>query len=148
MVKILDGDKPEREPEDVIEAKFRQFVWLKREVESLGSVQSGLKSDLLQALEALGEEDDKGHLWFEFPSPVEGYAAMQRQRRVSQKLDEEAAEEILTAKGLTDRCYKTVRVLDEDEVMALLYEGVLTEADVDQMFPKTISYAFVPSKSR
>jgi hypothetical protein len=38
-------------------------------------------------------------------------------------------------------------VLNEDQVMACLYEGLLTEEDVDSMFPKKIIWAFIPSKS-
>jgi hypothetical protein len=38
-------------------------------------------------------------------------------------------------------------VLDEDADMACLYEGLLSEEDVDTMFPKKITWAFVPSKS-
>ena len=78
---------------------------------------------------------------------VDGYRALQRQRRVSQKLDPEAAETLLKAKGLDARCYQLLPVLDEDAVMSCLYEGLLTEEEVDAMFPKSIVWAFVPSKS-
>ena len=37
-------------------------------------------------------------------------------------------------------------VLKEDEVMACLYEGLITEEEVDKMFPKKVSYAFLTSK--
>jgi hypothetical protein len=40
-----------------------------------------------------------------------------------------------------------VPMLDESEVMACLYEGLLTEEEIDSMFPKSVSYAFIPSKS-
>ena len=45
------------------------------------------------------------------------------------------------------RCYTIQPVLNEDEVMACLYEGLLTEAEVDMMFTKKIVWAFIPSKS-
>jgi hypothetical protein len=33
-------------------------------------------------------------------------------------------------------------MLDEAEVMACLYEGLLAEEDIDAMFTKKVSYAF------
>ena len=35
-----------------------------------------------------------------------------------------------------------VPVLVESEVMACLYDGLLTEEEIDEMFPKSVSYAF------
>jgi hypothetical protein len=40
-----------------------------------------------------------------------------------------------------------VPMLDEAEVMACLYEGLLTEEEIDEMFPKKVSYAFLTSKA-
>jgi hypothetical protein len=78
---------------------------------------------------------------------VDGYRSLQRQRKVSQSLDPAEANRILTAKGLADRCYSMEPVLNEDQVMSCLYEGLLTEEDIDTMFPKKIIWAFIPSKS-
>jgi len=58
----------------------------------------------------------------------------------------DAAVAILATKGLADRCIKTLPTVDEDEVMACLYDGLLTEGDVDKMFPKTVTYAFYTKK--
>lgn len=73
--------------------------------------------------------------------------SLKRERRVSQSLDMDAAIVILTQKGLAERCIKPVPTIAEDEVMAALYEGKLTEEDVDTMFPKKVTWAFITSKS-
>lgn len=128
--------------------KFREFVLLKGQIDDLTSRQNVIKGELTKVLQEEGIEDDKGHLWLDLPYEVGGYRSIQRQRRVSQKLDAERAEELLTDRGLQDRCYKMMPVLDEDEVMACLYEGLLSEEDVDEMFKKTITWAFVPQKRK
>jgi hypothetical protein len=38
-------------------------------------------------------------------------------------------------------------MIEEDAVMGALYLGELTEEEVDQIFPKTITWAFVPKKA-
>jgi len=148
MPKIVDENSDEIFMTDVdsVTADFKHFSILKREIETLKKLQDEVKARLMEILDRYGDEDDKGHLWYDFEMPVDGYKGMQKQRRVSQKLDEDAAEEILTKKGLYDACYVLQPVLQEDAVMACLYEGLLTEEDIDTMFPKTVNWAFVPTK--
>lgn len=147
MIHILDDARPEPTQDESLVADFRQFCWLKKSITAYQLEQDRLKARLLSELEEHGEVDEKGHAYAYFPEPVEGYDRLQRQRRVSHKVDDNAVEEILTAKGVRDKCFKLVEVLDEDAVMGLLYEGILSEADIDTMFPKTVSYAFVPVKA-
>lgn len=125
---------------------FKAYVHLKKQIDDLSALQSQIKKKLIEFVEIHGEADDKGHIWFDLPEEFEGYKGMQKQRRVSQKLDIDAAQEILNELGLSERCIKMVPSLDEDEVMACLYEGLLTEDQIDEMFPKTITWAFVPTK--
>jgi hypothetical protein len=126
--------------------KVREYLTYKKRIDQLTKDQSVVKNELMSVVEEQGIEDDKGHLWLELPEEVDGYVSLQRQRRVSQKLDMDTAVALLAAKGLADRCIKPMPTIDEDEVMAALYEGLLTEDDIDKMFPKTITWAFVPSK--
>jgi hypothetical protein len=129
-----------------IMAKVREFVSFKNRIDDLTKSQNVIKAELMEFVDSNGIEDDKGHLWYELPEEVDGVVSLQRQRRVSQKLDMDAAEILLKKKGLYDRCVKMVPILEEDEVMACLYSDLLTEDEVDEMFPKTITWAFVPSK--
>lgn len=145
MTTILPPSRSPKEDNGFI-SKVRAFLTLKRRIDDLVKEQSELKTYLSDVVDEFGEFDAKGHRIFELPEEVEGYVSLQRQRRVSQKLDPEEAERILKEKNLTDRCYKLLPVLDEDAVMACLYEGLLTEEDIDTMFPKTETWAFIPLK--
>jgi hypothetical protein len=140
--------EPTRKPtlENPLVAKFREFISYKRRIDDLTKSQNDLKAELNEYVEENGEEDDKGHLWVTLPEEVDGYVGMQRQRRVSQSLDMDAAIVLLTKKGLAQQCIKSIPTIDEDEVMACLYDGKLTEAEVDAMYPKKITWAFIPSK--
>ena len=144
MVKVIEKEPPKHEPEIV--AKVRHYIVLKNRIDDLSKEQSTLKSELSEIVDEQGLPDEKGHIWLELPQEVDGYVSLQRQRRVSQSLDQEVADKILREKGIYDRCFKMVPVLDEAEVMACLYEDLLTEEEIDEMFPKTVSYAFIPSK--
>lgn len=126
--------------------KVRKFVSIKRQIDDLTKEQSTLKTYLSDLVENDGEPDEKGHIFYELPEEVDGYVSLQRQRRVSQSLDAEEAEKRLKAKDLYSRCYQMLPVLDEDAVMSCLYEGLLTEEDIDAMFPKKESWAFIPVK--
>jgi len=144
MPKIVDSENSRAF--DEVSAQFSEFILLKKKIDELSKRQNEIKGELSKIVEQYGDPDDKGHVWFDLPQEIEGYAAMQRQKRISQRLDEETAEALLKERGLYDRCFRLMPVLDEDEVMACLYEGLITEADVDNMFPKNITWAFVPSK--
>ena len=145
MPKVIERNLPtEGNP---IVNKVRKYVSLRGRIEDLTKEQSVLKIELAEIVDNEGTPDEKGHIWYSLPEEVDGYRSLQRQRKVSQKLDEDTARTILKQKGLTDRCYKLVPVLDESEVMACLYEDLLSEEEVDSVFPKSVSYAFIPSKS-
>ncbi len=138
---------PDKKPVDSILSKVQHFINLKRRIEDLTKEQSVVKSFLSDLVDAEGEPDDKGHLWYPLEQEVEGYRSLQRQRKISQTLNSDEAFRILQEKNLHGRCYTIQPVLNEDEVMACLYEGLLTEAEVDMMFTKKIVWAFIPSKS-
>jgi len=142
-------EKPSRSvsADDGVLGKVRNFVFLKNKIDDATKELTQVKSYLSDLVDSDGEEDDKGHKWYQLPEEVGGYVSLKRERRVSQSLDLDEAERILKEKGLESRCFRTMPVLDEDAVMACLYEGLLSEEDVDTMFPKKITWAFVPSKS-
>ena len=94
----------------------------------------------------MGETDDKGNIIVELPEEVNGFGAVVKQRRVSRKIDELVADEIITEKGMEEQLYKTIRVVDEDALMAALYNDELTEAEIDLMYPQKIVWALVMNK--
>lgn len=133
--------------ENPLITKFRNFISYKTRIDSLTKEQNKLKEELNEYVMENGQEDDRGHFRVDLPEEIDGYTAIQRQRRVSQGLDMDSAILILTKKGLAERCIKAVPTIAEDEVMAALYEGKLTEQDIDTMFPKKITWAFIPVKN-
>lgn len=145
MPKVIEKELP-KEGNPIV-SKVRKYVSLRSRIEDLTKEQTVLKTELSNLVDTEGIPDEKGHLWYNLPEEVDGFKSLQRQRKVSQRLDEDTARAVLNQKSLTDRCYKLVPVLNEAEVMACLYEGLLTEEEVDSMFPKSVSYAFIPSKS-
>lgn len=124
----------------------REYSGARAQTTLLSAREGELKRRLSTIVEEYGEADEKGHLWLQLPESAGGYISLQRQRRVSRALDEDKAERILAAAGITEQCYRMEPVLDQDAVMAALYEGTLTEAQIDEMWPQKISYAFVPVK--
>jgi len=140
MPKVIEKEDPK--PINPLLAKVADYVTIKRNIDDMSKQQNRIKSELSELVDTDGEPDEKGHLIYELPEKVSGVTALKRQRRVSQSLNESIAEDILKKKDIYNRCYKMVPVLDESEVMACLYDGLLTEEEIDEMFPKTVSYAF------
>lgn len=123
-----------------------QYKTLDEGEKQLAERKKQVRDTLSAYIEEVGEEDDKGHLVYDLGGSVAGYKQLVRQRRVKRQIDEHVAERLLGQKGLKDLCYRLVPVLDEDAVMKCLFEGLLTEGDIDAMFPTTITWAFVPLK--
>jgi hypothetical protein len=130
---------------DIEELKdlVQQNSILKGRLDELTSLQSQVKKSLNSAVNELGEADDKGHIVVEINDEVSGINKVMRQRRVSKSLDIHVAEELLAERGLQDKCIKMVPVLDEDEIMSAYYEGLITEQDIDTMFPAKVTWALV-----
>lgn len=89
------------------------------------------------------EPDASGHKIFEFTDPNMGDVKLTKQRKVTKSLDMQIAEDVLSSKGIKDACIKMVPVLDEAAIMSAFYEGYLTEAEIDAMFPAKETYAFI-----
>jgi len=129
-----------------LEGLVQQNVLLKSKIDELTAIQSGVKKSLKGIIEEAGVVDDRGHIVIELPHEVDGITKVMQQRRVSKSLDEDVAEALLSKKGIAERCIKMVPVLDEDEIMKAYYEGVISEEDIDTMFPSKVSYALVMTK--
>jgi bacterioferritin (cytochrome b1) len=140
------ADEPRDFNSDDLVGQTKEYSTLKKSIEQFEARQKELKASLFEKIEEDGFTDDKGNWWLELPETIDGYVSLQKQKRVTRKIDEMIAEDLIEKKGLTDRLYKTVRVVDEDELMAALYEGLLTEEEVDEMFPPKIVWALMLSK--
>lgn len=143
------------ENEDVLELNWaavndavRQFTITSEQETLIKTRKQELRDRLFALVEISGEEDDKGHLRLELPDPVNEVRALKIERRVSNYLDAEKAEEVLTEAGIWDDCTTQVTVLDEDKIMAARYEGKLTDEQIDAMYPQSVTEAFVVDKPR
>jgi hypothetical protein len=134
------------EPENPLIKEAKEYAFVKQQLDYLDKQQKELKAKLFAHLDDVGEIDDKGNIVLELPEEVSGFVALVKQRRVTRKIDELRAEEIITEKGMEDSLYKTIRVVDEDALMAALYNDELTEAEVDEMYPQNIVWALVMNK--
>jgi hypothetical protein len=127
-------------------SQAQQYVFYKKQVDYFQQQMKDLREGMFSTIEEKGEKDDKGNIIFEFPQEIEGFASMTKQRRVSRKIDEDVAFEIIDERGLRDKLIKTVEVVDEDALMAALYSDELTEEEIDEMYPQTVVWALVMNK--
>ena len=125
-----------------IASTVRQYLSLKDEAALLTNRTNQLKEQLIAAVDD-EESDDRGHKKLIVEDRLKGEVTLTKQRRVSKSLDMNVAEDLLTAKGIKDKCLKMVPVLDESAIMSSFYEGLLTEEDIDAMFPAKVTYAFL-----
>ena len=145
MAKVSPADNRNSDETDLI-ARTKKYAFLKSQLDYLEKEQKALREELFEVLDGEGEVDDKGNVMIQLPQEVDGFNSIIKQRRVTRKVDELRAEEIITAHGLEDTLYKTVRMVDEDALMAALYEEVLTEEEVDEMYPPKVVWALVLKK--
>jgi hypothetical protein len=129
-----------------LEAQAKQYIFFKKQVEYFESELKLLKEKIFEVVDTKGEVDGNGNIFVELPNEIEGVRMLQKQRRVSRKIEEGVAEQIIADKGMEEQLYKTIRIVDEDALMAALYEGQLTEEEIDQMYPQKIVWALVLNK--
>lgn len=137
-----------------VKSYIRQMATLKKESEMLAERMSDVKSVLTAAVENFGETDGRGHINLEVGDASVGIASLQLQRRSTPQENIEAIERILKGRvnpinnqPLWDNCIKYVPVVQEDEVMKASFDGLLTEEDIAEMYPRKISYAFFMNKA-
>lgn len=127
-------------------SQAQQYIFYKKQVDYFQEQMKELREDLFLKIEESGETDDKGNIVFELPEEIEGVRSMMKQRRITRKIDEDVAFDIIDEKGLRDKLIKVVEVIDEDALMAALYSDELTEQEIDEMYPQTVVWALVMKK--
>lgn len=119
----------------------KQYIFIKKQTDALEKESKQLREEIFDYIEENGEVDSKGNIFIEFDGSIEEFVGIQKTRRVKRVIDEEVAARIIQAKGLEDELYKTIRVVDEDALMAALYSDKLTEGEVDEMYPENVTWA-------
>ena len=132
--------------QDELIAQAKEFAFAKKQIDILEKRQKELREQLFNHIEERGEVDDKGNLILELPEELDDVFSITKQRRVTRKIDEDVAFDIIDEKGLRDKLIKIVEVIDEDALMAALYNDELTEDEIDEMYPQSVVWALVMSK--
>lgn len=145
MARIKD-EEPRVSVEDDLMAQAKHYAFVKEQLEYWEKQQKELKTKLFERIDSEGEEDSSGNVVIELPEDINGVVAVVKQRRVSRKINETRAEEIIAEHGMEDTLYKTIRVVDEDALMAALYNDDLTEEEVEEMYPANVVWALVMKK--
>lgn len=139
-VEAIDEAREFSNPDD-FNSQVREYVLLKKAMDTLEKRQKELKEKLFEKLDEEGVEDSNGNIQINLEAPIEGIARLEKQRRVTRKLNEPKADMILTDLGIKDDIYVMTPVLDEDELMAAFWDGKITEEQLDDMFPVTTVWA-------
>jgi hypothetical protein len=139
-------EEPRASEVDEFEAQAKQYIFFKKQLEYFESEIKSLREKLFEKIDTDGEVDGSGNLFVELSNDIDGVTMLQKQKRVSRKIDEQMADNLIVSKGLEKELYKTIQVIDEDALMAALYEGKLTEEEVDLMYPQKIVWALILNK--
>lgn len=128
----------------------REMVLTREQKARTANREAELKSVLMDLLKDFGDPygDEGQHRHLKFPRPIRGIAAFVRQKKISTEVDETKAEAIARQRGIYERLFKPVMTLDDSAVLVALEEGLLTDADIEVMFPKKTTYAFVAEKAK
>ena len=145
MARVKPAEPRVAQQDDLVN-QAKQYVFLKSQLDYLEKQQKELRVKLFEMIDTDGEPDSKGNIVLELPQEVDGYVAVTKQRRVTRKIDEEKAAEVIAENELEDSLYKTIRVIDEDALMAALYDDTLTEEEVEEMYPQSVTWALILSK--
>lgn len=138
---------PERTIAEGFDKDAAEYIRLKIEADRIKKRQAELKPRIFDYLVDVGEVDDDGHITVGLDDDIDGYQGLQRQRRIKTLVDEEVAEKLLKERGLWERCVEMVPQIQEDAVLACRFEDLLTEEEVEAIFPAQISYALVVKRA-
>lgn len=125
---------------------FRQFRVAEKEEKAAAARKAEIKARFMEKLEAEGYEDEKGHRYLDLGEEVEGIEVVSRQKRVSQGVNAARAQEFLVERDLWKAATRVERVLDESKLASLVFEGKITQDELDALVDRRESYAFVPVK--
>ena len=140
------SEQEQRMEQDELIAQAKEYAYGKKQIEIIEKRQKELREQLFVYIEERGETDDKGNIILELPNDLEDVVAITKQRRVTRKIDEDVAFDIIDEKGLRDKLIKIVEIIDEDALMAALYSDELTEEEIDEMYPQSVVWALVMNK--
>jgi hypothetical protein len=98
-----------------------------------------------------GHRDADGHFWVELDEMIQlpgtkPFNAIKNERHVSDQVDEDVAETILTKLGLYDEVFDMVPVLNQDKFEKLYREGRISRRDYNRIVTQVETFNFVMAK--
>ena len=96
-----------------------------------------LKKVLKSYVADFGTADDKGHKWLAGETHQ-----LKNERRVSRAFDTKAGEKWAKTTGHWESVKRTVEVLDEDALMALVWDNPELEEEVSKLYTEKETWAF------
>jgi hypothetical protein len=140
MAKRIEEETLRISDPDDLYTQIREYAQVKATMEVMEARAKELRDKLFAQLDTEGYEDEKGNIQIDLPEAIDGIVRLEKQRRVTRKLNEPKAEEILEANGL-EEVFELKKVVNEDALMAAFYENKITEDELDQMFPASTIWA-------
>jgi hypothetical protein len=131
---------------DALREEVRQWFALKQQANLLAPrLDKGTKR-FKELLQKYGEKDPAdGSLYLDLGEPV-GSLGIRFLKNLcvtsNNVINDEAAEEILSGKGMWEEMTEIIRVPDQARINAAYYDNRITEAELKQMFPQVTSYRF------
>jgi hypothetical protein len=147
MARVAEEEGARFSDPDDLNSQVREYVALKKTMEGLDARHKELRDKLFERITLTGEEDDKGNIQLELDVEIDGVRRIEKQRRVTRKIDEDKAAEIIEALGLKEELYVMQPVLQEDLLMAAHWDGKISEEQIDEMFPSKVVWALMTKKN-
>lgn len=135
------------EPLDLETLRAEVSAWyaLKQQATTLGNELDKRKKRLQGILEKYGETDPStGSIFLDLGEPVgaERISQLKNQCATRQTLNEEAAEDILTARGMWEEMTELIRVPDDSRILAAYYDKRITDDELAKMIHEKVVYSF------
>ncbi|KUL44720.1 hypothetical protein ADL22_12310 [Streptomyces sp. NRRL F-4489] len=134
-------------PESDFQRKAARWAMIRDRVAAQQMLLDSLKQEMIEDLREFGVRDEKGSYALDLGRSYEvggkSFTGLKYQRSVTREVDEDAASRIGKEKSVYDRLFPPRPVFDAQEVYVLFQEGLLTEEEVDQVFPEKTVWSFV-----
>lgn len=140
MANVIPEEGRFADPDD-IKSQIREYVKLKASEDMIKKRTAELREVIFAEIDQDGYEDDKGNHQLDLDEDVDGVYRLEKQRRTKRVLNEARAEEIITELKLNEELYEMKPVLNEDALMAAFYEDKITEDQLEEMFPLSVTWA-------
>ena len=129
------------------------FLFNRAEQERTGKIRDKYRDALRDWLLADGREDESGHRYLDFESPLtvgeRTWSGICAQRRLSSSIDLDAAESLCRELDIFDVVFPVVpvRQFDEDALYAANQRGLITDEQLDSLITENETFAIVPVKA-